>query len=416
MEKMGDDLYPKTSVPKWWDSFKGNDYGSIDRGNNLLKQDRDPPNLANSARVALQALAFRRGEPVKVYSFSGYFKKGILDKVKEIIKEYGGVMFYQGIADADMKPFTEFYGLPTGFIDLSIGDGPSDASIINKDDIVLPEDVEELDGAIYTFAQDFIEAIHKATEEFDLPPLRSPRPEGRAFVLASTMGGTETISIGFGREAIVRENYAPNVLIGFDRAVKDLQSDKPRGRLVVLEGDPGSGKTYLVKAFMDAIPEAKFVIVPPHLIPGLSDPGLITTFVREMRKDETLVLVLEDADQCLSSRAADNMASISSILNLTDGIIGSLLDLRIVATTNTRHAEFDKALLRKGRISSHIVVGGLPVDQCQQIYRRLTNNPEAVYVGGALLADIYSEVSGRGDVEAALDDVKGIRPRMGFGQ
>ena len=87
-----------------------------------------------------------------------------------------------------------------------------------------------------------------------------------------------------------------------------------------------------------------------------------------------IVLVLEDADRCLVTRGTQNINSIQSILNLGDGILGSLLDLRIVATTNAKKLEMEAALLRPGRLSKQLDVGALDLETARGVFRRLLPN------------------------------------------
>lgn len=71
------------------------------------------------------------------------------------------------------------------------------------------------------------------------------------------------------------------------------------------------------------------------------------------------------------ARQASNMASIATLLNLGDGILGSLLDLRIVVTTNAAKATLDEAMLRKGRLCRRIHVGPLDRERADAVYDRL---------------------------------------------
>jgi SpoVK/Ycf46/Vps4 family AAA+-type ATPase len=112
-----------------------------------------------------------------------------------------------------------------------------------------------------------------------------------------------------------------------------------------------------------------------------------------------IILVLEDADRCLVTRAGENMSLIQSLLNLGDGILGSLLDVRIVATTNADELNLDKAITRPGRLSKMLDVNSLDPLTAQQIFRRLL--PDAkfpVEINGSTnpkdfkvtLAEVYS--------------------------
>lgn len=202
------------------------------------------------------------------------------------------------------------------------------------------------------------------------------KSEGRVYVVEQTNGGLRLTSLGVAAVPFESGNYSVEVVEGFERAVTDLNSTSPSGRILILDGPPGTGKTYLVRSLLKTVQDALFVLVPSHLVSSLADPSLISALLNVKR--ETLdnavpiVLIIEDADKCLVPRAADNMGSIASILNLSDGIMGALLDIRIVATTNAELKEIDEAILRPGRLSERINVSYIDAKQSCEIYKRLT--------------------------------------------
>jgi ATP-dependent 26S proteasome regulatory subunit len=108
-----------------------------------------------------------------------------------------------------------------------------------------------------------------------------------------------------------------------------------------------------------------------------------------------LILVLEDADMALVSRKSSrgNPAALAEILNLGDGLIGEMLDLRIIATTNAERIELDPAITRPGRMCTHLTLGELPTPQLAGIYNRLTegeSGPAMVKKSQATtLAEVY---------------------------
>ncbi len=109
-----------------------------------------------------------------------------------------------------------------------------------------------------------------------------------------------------------------------------------------------------------------------------------------MNNKEPTVLVIEDADHCLSPRDKDNLNAISALLNLSDGIIGSLLDLRVVATTNVKDEEIDPALFRKGRLSAHVNIKNLSEEQARKVWRNIGGPPELFPEGD--LKTIFSDI------------------------
>lgn len=239
-----------------------------------------------------------------------------------------------------------------------------------------------------------VEQFARVLRENVTDPVRPP-PAGQVFMLSQTQHGIQLLPIGLGGMPVVSDNYSEDVMSRFTTARTDLESKTPSGRLIMLDGPPGTGKTYLVRGFMHHVPKAKFIIVPPHLVQSLADPTLVTTFIHQAMSDKnrTLVLVLEDADQCLSARKADNMSSISAVLNLSDGIIGGLFDIRILATTNTPIQEWDPAILRPGRLSASIKIGKLSLAQSRKIFARVFgsggSDRASVVTDEMTLAEIY---------------------------
>jgi hypothetical protein len=246
-------------------------------------------------------------------------------------------------------------------------------------------------------------------------------PKGRVYVVVTTQNGPEFKAIGIGGEPLERRNYTPQVLTGYDRAISDLNSDKPRGRIAIFSGAPGTGKTFLTRALLNDVVGGTCVIVPPAMVPQLTGPNFMPALLEFAANNQTeekkgrLIFIIEDADECLAARMADNMTSVATLLNLGDGIVGRLLDVRIVATTNADHTDIDKAILRPGRLSVSVEVGQLEYCQAQEVYAALA--PGRGYLrengkGRYSLAEIYQEAAA---AESGQEAVKSAGSRgMGF--
>lgn len=240
-------------------------------------------------------------------------------------------------------------------------------------------------------------------------------PPGRVHVLISTREGLEFKSMGVAGESLIRENYSQKVLKGYDRMVADLTSPHPNGRVAILDGRPGTGKTYLIRGLLNDVKDVIFVIVPSNLVAQLAQPGTIPSLIKlhKDRHEKPMCFIIEDADEVLAPRAADNMSGVSSILNLGDGILGKLLDIHIVATTNQLRTELDEAIMRPGRLSVSIEVGPLSSDEARAVYKRLTKvenlTGDEGICGNMTLAEVYQKARDKGWVA-----VKQKKAQVGF--
>lgn len=406
---MSDDLYPPASKASIWQSKEHEEiaFSGQVRGSNFV----------GIATEMLARAAIEGGPPLKTYEMDCYIKRDFLVGMTAMMLEQGARRIFERHTEQGAIN-KEAWIWATGALFVEYSEPPEE-KLLNTE-----EGEEEDDDNIDFDSQTPIELLMATTngglitEMVELKKLHhiehryTPKPAGAAYMLCDhPMNGITLTEIGVGGEELIRENYSPEVLTQFDNALDDLKSEKPKGRLIVLDGPPGTGKTYMVRAFMESAPDAKFLIVPPHLVQKLGDPNMIISLLRDNAiSGRSIVLVLEDADQCLAVRKAKNMASISSILNLSDGIVGSLLDLRILATTNTPGEEFDKALLRKGRLSAHIRVGELDFVTITNIWHRLAGpkipNPFAgPNQKSVILADVYAAYNEMPEIERVLGDI-----------
>ncbi len=223
--------------------------------------------------------------------------------------------------------------------------------------------------------------------------------EGFVYALIKgQMGGYALSRVGAAGTPLERGNYDPKVISAYDHVVADLKAESPCGRLIIMAGEPGTGKTYLVRSLLSDIPKAAFVIVPPHLVKELGSPELLPALAsaRHDGLDGPMALIIEDADKVLVQREAGDMAAISSLLNLGDGILGSVLDVRIIATTNAGTLEMDAATRRKGRLCAKIDVGPVEPTQAETIVQRLVPGSTKRPGKRVTLAEVYSHARDMG--------------------
>ena len=62
------------------------------------------------------------------------------------------------------------------------------------------------------------------------------------------------------------------------------------------------------------------------------------------------ILILEDCEQAIVDRSVSAFGnSISNLLNMSDGLMSDIMNLKFICTFNTNISNIDDALLRKGR-------------------------------------------------------------------
>lgn len=117
--------------------------------------------------------------------------------------------------------------------------------------------------------------------------------------------------------------------------------------LILLHGQPGTGKTSYIKSLLSEHGSSKFIFVPNDFVNALLQPDFISFLIT----NKNAILVIEDAEKVITSRDSTNQNSVvSTILQLTDGLFSDYLNIKIICTFNTSIDKIDKALLRKGRM------------------------------------------------------------------
>jgi hypothetical protein len=364
----------------WWDSVQfpiNTDVGLTPTHNTLL----------------VESLTTKK--TIMDWTWDGVYIEGLnsnlfMDKLNVALEE-AGLDYYTAtemyVADQGHPTSVMLYGL-AGAIQISLFDDRCMVEMISKElkDIAIVNDVCE-------------------------SCLTHTPPQGSVYMMSASPQGLKFHNIGVGGQPLERGNYEDNVLVAYDRIAGDLAAKKPKGRLSILDGAAGSGKTHCIKGLLNEVKNVIFVIIPPNFVASLAEPSFLTAIIK-LHEDERnpIVFVIEDADDCLVPREEGNMSAISMMLNLGDGIIGSVLDIRIIATTNAKHGDFDAAIRRPGRLTVCQTIGALSPERATSVYRRLTGDQEFKVNIPKTLAEVYQMAYDAGWVGIKVKDTK-----LGFG-
>ena len=168
-------------------------------------------------------------------------------------------------------------------------------------------------------------------------------------------------------ELELESNYGTNFLPVNNKIVTELNKNNNRG-LVLLHGEPGTGKTTYIKWLVSQIKDKNVIFVPPFLTEAITSPE----FIPFLASNSNSVLVIEDAERVVSER--DNGGSavgVSNILNMTDGIMGDIMKIQIICSFNMNRNKIDSALLRKGRLIAEHKFDALDVDHSNKLLSKL---------------------------------------------
>lgn len=161
-------------------------------------------------------------------------------------------------------------------------------------------------------------------------------------------------------------------------------TEKDRSGIILFHGAPGTGKSTYIR-YLVSHTDKKIIFITPELAGSMGSPEIAKFLIQ----NANTVFVIEDAEKLIVSRDRQNNSSISTLLNLTDGILGESLGIQIIATFNTELYNIDKALLRKGRMLTRYEFKPLVQDKARQLLIELGYMDVAID-GPMPLAEIFN--------------------------
>jgi hypothetical protein len=208
----------------------------------------------------------------------------------------------------------------------------------------------------------------------------------------------------------VSRNY-PNITRNELQQLIRLRPSGHGGRIILWHGDPGTGKSYAIRALayewrnwcdfsfiLD--PENLFgdagymmsVIFDPTYSPPISEisAGQDDAAQEVSAMERWHLLIMEDADEFLTIDAKQRQGqSMARLLNMADGLIGQGVNLLILVTTNEPIGRIHPALARPGRCLANLEFTPLTIDEATT-WLRVHGCDESSARANITLAELYA--------------------------
>lgn len=171
--------------------------------------------------------------------------------------------------------------------------------------------------------------------------------------------------------------------------------------LIVWHGEKGSGKTTAIRHLLTHT-DKNYLLVTNSIAAHMAEPE----FIAFMMENKDSVFILEDCEQILMAREENRFGgAIANILNMSDGLMSDIFNIKFICTFNTDIANIDEALLRPGRCFVNYEFKALNKDKSTALLQSLGH--DVTSPKEHTLAEIYN-------YETLVKEKKKERKAIGF--
>jgi len=163
----------------------------------------------------------------------------------------------------------------------------------------------------------------------------------------------------------IKDNYNDDFLDIHQTILKRLAKNNDKG-IVLLHGKPGTGKTSYIR-YLITVLKKQVIFLPPNMAVAITDPSFLSILI----ENPNSIFVIEDAENIIIDRNQNGASAVSTLLNLSDGLLSDCLNIQIICSFNTDISKVDSALLRKGRLIAKYEFKALEIAKAQQLSDKL---------------------------------------------
>ena len=212
-----------------------------------------------------------------------------------------------------------------------------------------------------------------------------------AYVTMSSQGFAETSMKVRKQDVVIDEQY--NDDLPHEKIVNFLKSNE--SGLLLLHGLPGSGKTTYIRHIMTVVKGRPFIVLDSSVFAYITD----SSFINLLMENRNAVIILEDCETMLEDRESGN-SQLTTLLNLSDGIIGDSVNFKLICTFNATINKIDKAVLRKGRMKLKYEFKELCKEKTIDLLNKLGVEFDEKDIKPMTLSDIYNYGESNGGEKA----------------